>query len=228
MAKSAMFPVLRAFPTPSRNRSMSIEIQAGGSPDDVLAALAPVVHYFGATPTPQDGTRITPFIEPSRAFLAREAAPSSAAARSFPFEMTVPGGVVRTAGLTIGRSPSHPPAARDHARHDAGAARRRPSSRRAGGRLVGLRGHLYGRFGYGMASVSGDIELAKSARGLRAAVRAPRRVPHPRRGRGAGAAVRRLRARAAARIPACSTAERTGGATAGSRIPRTGDREPAS
>src|SRR5207244_1757558 len=47
---------------------MPIEIRAGCSPEEALTALGPVMHYFGASPSPQHGTRFTPFLEPSVAF----------------------------------------------------------------------------------------------------------------------------------------------------------------
>src|SRR5438876_1220812 len=89
-------------------QSMPIEIKAGDSPEEVLTVLAPVMHYFGATPSPQDATRFAPFIEPSRAFTAREDGAAVGGCASFPLELTVPGGVVRAAGLTIvGVLPTH-------------------------------------------------------------------------------------------------------------------------
>jgi len=82
---------------------MPIEIRAGGSPEELLTALGPVMHYFGASPSPQDGTRFTPFIEPSRAFVALDGAAVVGGCASFPFDLTVPGGVVRAAGPSDGR-----------------------------------------------------------------------------------------------------------------------------
>ena len=142
---------------------MPIVIKAGDSPEEVLTVLAPVMHYFGATPSPQDATRFAPFIEPSRAFTAREDGAAVGGCASFPLELTVPGGVVRAAGLTIvGVLPTHRRrgvlrgmmrAQLDDVRH-----RNEPVAT-----LWASEDTIYGQFGYGMASGSGDIDLAKSA-----------------------------------------------------------------
>ena len=87
---------------------MPIEISACSAPEDVLPSLAPVFHYFGITPSAQDGARFLPFIEPSRAFAARENGIVVGGCGSFPFELTVPGGTVRCAGLSVvGVMPTH-------------------------------------------------------------------------------------------------------------------------
>src|SRR5207248_6676070 len=86
---------------------MAIEIRAGRSAEEVLASLGPVMHYFGGSPAP-DPRRFVPFIEPSRSFLANDGSAVVGGCASFPFEMSVPGGVARAAGLTIvGVLPSH-------------------------------------------------------------------------------------------------------------------------
>ncbi|MEO5617387.1 MAG: GNAT family N-acetyltransferase [Candidatus Eisenbacteria bacterium] len=142
---------------------MPIDVAACESPEDVLPALAPVFHYFGATPAPQDGARFLPFIEPSRAFTAKENGAVVGGCGSFPFEMTVPGGAVRTAGLSVvGVSPTH---------RRRGILRRMmraqlDDTHRRGEPVAALwasEDTIYGQFGYGMASVSGAIEVAKSA-----------------------------------------------------------------
>ena len=84
---------------------MPVEIAACRSPEELLPAFAPVMHYFGASPSPQDGSRFLPFIEPSRAFAARENGAVVGGCGSFPFELTVPGGSVRAAGIRPVSSP---------------------------------------------------------------------------------------------------------------------------
>ena len=79
---------------------MPIEVTACQTLDDMLPALTPVFHYFGVTPVAQDGTRFVPFIEPSRAFMARENGTVVGGCGSFPFEMTVPGGVPVTVSIS--------------------------------------------------------------------------------------------------------------------------------
>jgi predicted acetyltransferase len=142
---------------------MPIEVTACQTLDDMLPALTPVFHYFGITPAAQDGLRFVPFIEPSRAFLARENGAVVGGCGSFPFEMTVPGGSVATAGLSVvGVMPTH---------RRRGILRRMmraqlDDTRRRGEPVAALwasEDTIYGQFGYGMASVTGDIEVAKSA-----------------------------------------------------------------
>lgn len=142
---------------------MPIEVAACDSPEAVLQSLAPVFHYFGITPSEQDGTRFLPFIEPSRSFAARENGIAVGGCGSFPFEMTVPGGTVRAAGLSVvGVLPTH---------RRRGVLRRMMRAqlddvRRRGEPIAALwasEDTIYGQFGYGLASFSGDFELAKSA-----------------------------------------------------------------
>ncbi len=141
---------------------MPIEISACSTPEETLAAVAPVLHYFGGSPPP-DPKRYLPFIEPSRAFVAREDGAVVGGCGSFPFETTVPGGTVRTAGLSVvGVLPTH---------RRRGILRRMMRSQlddvhRRGEPVASLwasEDTIYGQFGYGMASVSCDIELEKSA-----------------------------------------------------------------
>jgi predicted acetyltransferase len=140
---------------------MAIQTDACRSTEEVLAALAPVFHYFGSTPGEREGTRFLPFIEPSRAFVARESGDVIGGCGSFPFELTVPGGTVRAAGLTVvGVLPTHRRRGvlRQMMRTQLHDVRRR-------GEPVGIlwasEDTIYGQFGYGLASFSGDIEVAK-------------------------------------------------------------------
>src|SRR6185436_972227 len=143
---------------------MTIDIRACQSQEELLPAIAPVWHYFGRTPVAQDGARFLPFVEPSRAFAAREDDLVVGGCASFPLEMTAPGGAaVPTAGLTVvGVLPTH---------RRRGILRRMmrvqlDDVRRRGEPLAALwasEDTIYGQFGYGLASVSGDIDLPKSA-----------------------------------------------------------------
>ena len=62
-------------------------------------------------------------------------------AGAFPFELTVPGAVVPTAGVTGRRNVPDAPPSRGAARDDARPARRRARARRAARAPVGVRGH---------------------------------------------------------------------------------------
>ena len=140
---------------------MSIEIAACVSSDEIIPAISPVFHYFGIQPAAPDADRFVPFIEPSRAFLAREDGAVVGGCGSFPLEMTVPGGVVPTAGLTVvGVLPTH---------RRRGILRRMMRAQlddvhRRGepvGYLWASEDTIYGQFGYGLASLSCNIDVAR-------------------------------------------------------------------
>lgn len=142
---------------------MTVVIAACQTADEVLESLAPVFHYFGRTPVAQDGERFLPFVEPSRAFAARENSAVVGGCGSFPFEMTTPGGSVRAAGLSVvGVLPTH---------RRRGILRRMMRAqlddvRRRGEPVATLwasEDTIYGQFGYGLASLSADMDIARSA-----------------------------------------------------------------
>lgn len=142
---------------------MSIDIAPCSTSEELLQALVPVLHYFGAVFKPQDANRFVPFVEPSRGFAAREGSALVGGCASFPFEMTVPGGVVQAAGLTVvGVLPTH--RRRGILR---GMMRAQLDDVRRRGEPVGVlwasEDTIYGQFGYGMASVCCDMDLPKSA-----------------------------------------------------------------
>ena len=141
---------------------MPIEVVPCTAPEQLLTAIAPVWHYFGATPGPQDADRFVPFIEPSRAFSVLEDGAVVGGCGSFPFEQTVPGGFVRAAGLSVvGVLPTHRRRGilRGMMRAQIDDTHRRGEPVAT---LWASEDTIYGQFGYGMASLSGDIELAKS------------------------------------------------------------------
>ena len=140
---------------------MAIEVAACTSVDEILPAISPVYHYFGIQPTPPDMERFNPFVEPSRTFGAREDGAVVGGCASFPFELTVPGGVVRAAGLTVvGVLPTHRRRGilRQMMRAQLDDVHRRGEPV---GYLWASEDTIYGQFGYGLASLSGAIDVAK-------------------------------------------------------------------
>ena len=142
---------------------MPIDIAACSAPEDVLNSTAPVWHYFGGAPTPQDADRFAPFIEPSRAFAAREDGAIVGGCASFPFELSVPGGQVKAAGVTtVGVLPTH--RRRGILRN---MMRMQLDDIHARGESIAVlwasEDTIYGQFGYGMASLSGNIDVPRSA-----------------------------------------------------------------
>jgi predicted acetyltransferase len=141
---------------------MAIEVAACSSPEEIVPAISAVFHYFGVAPTPPTPDRFIPFVEPSRAFAARENAEVVGGCASFPFELTVPGGVVRTAGLTVvGVLPTHRRRGilKKMMRAQLDDVHRRGEPV---GYLWASEDTIYGQFGYGLASLSGDIEVSKA------------------------------------------------------------------
>ncbi len=141
---------------------MPIEVTAGRTPEDLFPAVAPVMHYFGASPQPQDAPRWA-FIEPTRAFLARDGDQVVGGCGSYPLEVTVPGGrTVACAGLSIvGVLPTHRRRGilRKMMRAQLDDVRRRGEPI---GMLWASEDSIYGQFGYGMASMTGEIDVAKA------------------------------------------------------------------
>lgn len=142
---------------------MPIDITAGRSPEDVLPALAPIFHYFGITPGSTDAPRFVPFIEPARAFAARENGTIVGGCASFPFELTVPGGAVKASGLTVvGVRPTHRRRGilRGMMRAHLDDTRRRGEPIAA---LWASEDTIYGQFGYGQASFCGNIDMLRTS-----------------------------------------------------------------
>ena len=139
---------------------MSLEIRAV-RPDEFPVSAAPISHYFGRTPTQDFVDRFELLLPPDRMHAAFDDGAIVGSGGAFPFETSVPGGFVRAAGVTmVGVLPTH---------------RRRGVFRglmRAQLEDVHERGEpiaylwasddaLYGRFGYGIASFSGSIDVPR-------------------------------------------------------------------
>ena len=143
---------------------MSIAVTPCRSPEEMLSSLTPIFHYFGRSPAPQDASRFAPFVEPSRAFVVREHDGVVAGCASFPLEMTVGGGrVARVSGLTVvGVLPTH----RRRGILRAMMRAHLDDTRRRGEAVASLwasEDTIYGRFGYGIASLTGDIDVPRTA-----------------------------------------------------------------
>ncbi len=124
--------------------------------------IAPIFHYFGrGVPTPDFADALAPLLPTERIHAAFDDGDVVGSASVFPLEMSVPGGFVRAAGVTlVGVLPTH---------------RRRGilgSLMRAQLDDIHERGEpvaylwasedaLYGRYGYGVASFTGDVELQR-------------------------------------------------------------------
>lgn len=139
---------------------MSFEIRTA-TPGEFPEVVKPIWHYFGSTPGPEVAERFGPLIPPDRIHAAFDDGAVVGSGGVFPFETSIPGGFVRAAGVTmVGVLPTH---------------RRRGILRalmRAQLDDVHQRGEpmaylwasddaLYGRYGYGVASFSGSVEVRR-------------------------------------------------------------------
>ncbi len=139
---------------------MSVEVRACEQAE-VLSALAPIWHYFGKEPTEESVLPVTRFLEPRRAHAAWSAGAVVGGASAFSFDLTVPGGRLPAAGVTVvGVLPTHRRrgvlSALMRAQLDDVHERGEPLAI-----LWASEERIYGRFGYGMASLGGEIDLLR-------------------------------------------------------------------
>jgi predicted acetyltransferase len=130
-------------------------------PEELLDGIAPVSHYFGSVPTEATARRFSRVLRPERMHVAEEDGQIVGGASAFEFELTVPGAIVPAAGVTIvGVLPTHTRrgiltqlmrAQLDdaHERGEAVAC------------LWASEEKIYGRYGYGMAALCGEIEIQR-------------------------------------------------------------------
>jgi predicted acetyltransferase len=139
---------------------LTIEIRIAGG-DELASALTPISHYFGMAAGPSEDFVARIPVPDGRMHVAQDAGAIVGGAGVFPFDLTVPGGPVRAAGVTVvGVLPTHRRRGvlRDlmRAQLDDVHARGEPIAV-----LWASEGGIYGRFGYGLASVCGDMEIPK-------------------------------------------------------------------
>ena len=139
---------------------MAIEIRAC-EPDELKLGLTPIFHFFGSVPSEDGVASLARVLPADRMHMAMEDGTPVGGAGVFPFELTVPGGRVPAAGVTVvGVLPTH-------RRRGilSGLMRSQLEDVRERGEPVAYLWasdeRIYGRFGYGMASLTGDIELAR-------------------------------------------------------------------
>jgi predicted acetyltransferase len=143
---------------------LSYEIRAA-TPEEFPEVVKPIWHYFGRTPGPEVVEQFGPLIPPDRIHAAFDDGAVVGSGGAFPFETSIPGGFVRAAGVTmVGVLPTHRRRgilrALMRAQLDDVHERGEPMAY-----LWASEDALYGRYGYGVASFSGSVEL----RGDRAA-----------------------------------------------------------
>jgi predicted acetyltransferase len=131
------------------------------------AALAAIGHYFGWAPTEEESTRFATLLPFDRLHAVLDDGRIVAGAGAFPFRLTVPGGDVPCAGVSVvGVLPSH---------RRRGLLRRMMDAqlddvRERGEPVAALWASeetIYGRFGYGLASTSLHVDADRRAVAIR-------------------------------------------------------------
>jgi predicted acetyltransferase len=142
-----------------------------GSVEELRAALGPIWHYFGRSAL--DENQVGSFarmLPPERVHAAWDGDRVIGGAGAFPFELTVPGGRVRAAGVTVvGVLPTHRRRgvlrAMMRAQLDACREHGEPVAY-----LWASEDTIYTRFGYGMASLAAEIDVMRERTGYHAPV----------------------------------------------------------
>ncbi len=124
-------------------------------------AVFAIGQYFGMQPTEERMERFSQNLPIERMHAARENGAIVGGAGAFPFELTVPGALVPTAGVTVvGTFPTHRRRgvlrAMMRAQLDDVHERGEPLAL-----LWASEDTIYGRFGYGMASAAGEVSIPK-------------------------------------------------------------------
>lgn len=140
---------------------MSIRARPCGDLEEFGHAVHAIGQYFGMELDEERLERFSRNLPLERMHAAFDGAEIVGGAGAFPFEMTVPGGVARTAGITVvGTTPTHRRRgvlrALMRAQLDDVHERDEPVAA-----LWASEETIYGRFGYGMASLAGSIELPR-------------------------------------------------------------------
>ena len=139
---------------------MSFDVRTVKDLDEFTSALLAIGQYFGMTPTEERMQRFLDQIGSERMHAAWENGTIVGGAGAFAFELSVPGGDLRTAGVTVvGVYPTHRRRGvlRSLMRAQLDAAHERGEPIAA---LWASEETIYGRYGYGLASFCGEIKLA--------------------------------------------------------------------
>jgi predicted acetyltransferase len=138
-----------------------VDVRPAKDLGEFRAGLFAIGHFFGWEPDEDAAERFSRLLPVERMLVAVDGDAIVAGAGGFPFEMSVPGGSVPTAGVTVvGVLPTH----RRRGILTEMMRRQLDEARAAGEHAAALwasEATIYGRFGYGIASFAGDVELAK-------------------------------------------------------------------
>jgi len=146
---------------------MAVRVRAVRDLEEFSAALGAIGHYFGWVPTEEDVERFSLRLPPERMHAVFDDGRIVAGAGAYGFELTLPAGPARCAGVTVvGVLPSH---------RRRGLLRRMmelqlTDVRERGEPIAALWASeetIYGRFGYGMASLCLNLGIRRRSVGIR-------------------------------------------------------------
>jgi predicted acetyltransferase len=145
-----------------------IQIRKSRSEDEARRVVGGISHYFGTGPEPTWAERIVPLSTPERFLGAWDGDELVGGAGAFALELTVPGGIVECCGTTtVGVLPTH------RRRGILGSLMRAQldDAHERGEPIAALwasEGAIYGRYGFGLASMQGSIDVESKYAPLRA------------------------------------------------------------
>ncbi|MDX6439302.1 MAG: hypothetical protein QOF45_1885 [Gaiellaceae bacterium] len=135
--------------------------------EEFKAAVGAISHYFGGGPDDERAERFARVLPLERMHAAFDGDRIVGGAGAFPFQLTVPGGPIACGGVTVvGVLPTH----RRRGVLTAMMRAQLEDIRDRGEPIAALWASeeaIYGRFGYGMASLAGEIGIASAYRRLR-------------------------------------------------------------
>ncbi|MEO5575124.1 MAG: GNAT family N-acetyltransferase [Gaiellaceae bacterium] len=146
---------------------MAWDVRPTADREEFKAAVGAISHYFGGGPDDERAERFGKVLPLERMHAAFDGDRIVGGAGAFPFELTVPGGPVRCGGVTVvGVLPTH----RRRGVLTAMMRAQLEDIRDRGEPIAALWASeepIYRRYGYGLASLSGEIAIAGGYRGLR-------------------------------------------------------------
>lgn len=146
---------------------MAWDVRPARDREEFKAALGAISHYFGGGPDDDRSERFGRVLPLERMHAAFDGDRIVGGAGAFPFQLTVPGGVVACGGVTVvGVLPTH----RRRGVLTAMMRAQLEDIRRRGEPVAALWASeevIYRRFGYGMASLAGEVAIPSGYTGLR-------------------------------------------------------------
>ena len=145
---------------------MAFRVRTVRDLDEFIAALSAIGHYFGWSPTDEDAERFSRLLPLERMHAVRRRPHRRGRGCVFPFRLTVPAGPAVRGSDRRGRPPSHRRRGLLRRMMDAqlGDVRKRGEPIAA---LWASEETIYGRFGYGLASTSFNVDAERSAVAIR-------------------------------------------------------------